>query len=78
MILKLFNYTLEVNFYKTGYNRFFAKKLLNRYWLNPVTNSPKITLIKIIRAEKNISLSDAKEAIELMFDIQADGTPVIK
>ena len=76
MNIELFGYRLEI--YKTGYNKHFAKKLLNRYWLNPVTNSPKIALIKILRAEKNISLNDAKEAVELMFNFQADGTPVIK
>ena len=76
MILKLFNYTLEVYLSKSNCNRRIAKALLDRYWLNPSSNSHKIGLIKLIRSEQDMSLVDAKEAIEAMYDFPDYGRSI--
>lgn len=62
------------------YSRRLAQRLLD-YWQRNSPNalgSPKIALIKHLRFWHNISLVDAKSAVETMFLFDDDGQPVIK
>ena len=80
MKFTILSYTFEIQLYKSGhYGRHYAKKLLNRYWLNPANTDHKIGLIKLLRQNESelISLRDAKEAIETMFDFSTE-LPTVK
>lgn len=79
MIIRLFGHTIEVHVSKDNYSRRYAGKLLTQ--ANSYTSSQvgyKIALIKALRIEKDMSLVDAKEAIESMFDFDSRGNPVIR
>ena len=79
MNIRMFGYTIELHISMSKYNRRYATKLLTRshsFTSNQVGR--KIALIKALRIEQDISLVDAKEAIESMFDFDSDGKPTIK
>lgn len=57
-----------------GYRK-FAESLLNRIAGSP--GSPKIALIKALRIQADISLRDAKDEVEKMFDFSTEN-PVVR
>ena len=75
----MFGYTVELYISIGKYNRRYASKLLTQSH-SFVSNQVgyKIALIKALRIEQGISLVDAKEAIESMFDFDGEGKPIIK
>jgi ribosomal protein L7/L12 len=77
MNISLFGYTIEV--YKSKYGRKLARKILaqsHSYTSNQA--GYKIALIKALRIDQDISLKDAKDAVESMFDFDDNGRPRIK
>ncbi len=79
MNIRIFGYTVELYIGMGRYNRRYASKLLTQshsFASNQVGH--KVALIKALRIEQGISLVDAKEAIESMFDFDSDGKPTIK
>jgi len=79
MNISLFGYKVEVHISKGEYNRRLASKLLTQSH-SFISNQMgyKLALIKALRIEKGITLKDAKDAIESMFDFDVNGKPVIK
>ena len=79
MNIRIFGYTVELHISKGEYSRRYAGKLLTQSH-SFISNQLgyKVALIKALRIEQGISLVDAKEAIESMFDFDGDGKPTVK
>ncbi len=79
MKARIFGYIVELHISKGEYSRRYAGKLLTQSH-SFISNQLgyKVALIKALRIEQGISLVDAKEAIESMFDFNSDGKPTIK
>ena len=76
MKAKILGYTVEVHISRDAFSRWYADKLLAQSL--SYRGGHKIALIKALRIEQDISLVDAKKAIESMFDFDSDGKPTIK
>jgi len=70
MRFRILNHTVEIYISRNYFGRGYAGKILEHAsYYQQFSDSPKIALIKTLRINQpDISLKDAKEAVETMYD----------